>query len=142
MKQPVYPEVLADFAGSEDAGVYKISDDTALVQTIDFFPPISDDPVAFGEIAAANALSDIYAMGGRPVSAVNVLCYPDDNLPLDYLRKIMEGALTKLEEAGAALLGGHSVSDPELKFGFCVNGLLHPTGLSATTPPGPETAWS
>ena len=137
LQQPSYPQVLADFSGSEDAGVFKISDDTALVQTIDFFPPISDEPEIFGEIAAANSLSDIYAMGGRPISAVNVLCYPDDNLPLDYLRRIMEGALRKLEEAEAALLGGHSVSDPELKFGFCINGLIHPDRIIRNNTPRP-----
>ncbi|MDA3958145.1 selenide, water dikinase SelD [Oceanispirochaeta sp.] len=126
LTQPRRPEVLADFSGSEDAGVYRISDDIALVQTIDFFPPIVDDSRLFGEIAAANALSDIYAMGGRPVSAVNVLCYPDEDLPLEYLKNIMEGALSKLIEAETALLGGHSVSDRELKFGFSVNGLIHP----------------
>jgi len=126
LSQPVRPEVLADFSGSEDAGVYRISDETALVQTIDFFPPIVDSPGLFGEIAAANALSDIYAMGGKPVSAVNVLCFPEGDLPLETLRKIMEGALGKLIEADTALLGGHSVSDKELKFGFAVNGIVHP----------------
>ena len=135
LAQPRRPEVLADFAGSEDAGVYKISDDTALVQTIDFFPPIVDDSRLFGEIAAANALSDIYAMGGKPVTAVNVLCYPDEDLPLEYLRKIMEGALAKLIEADTALLGGHSVSDKELKFGFSVNGLIHPDRIIRNNTP-------
>jgi selenide,water dikinase len=135
LAQPSRPEVLADFAGSEDAGVYKINEETALVQTIDFFPPIVDDSRLFGEIAAANALSDIYAMGGRPVTAVNVLCYPDEDLPLEYLRQIMEGALSKLTEADTALLGGHSVSDRELKFGFSVNGLIHPDKIIRNNSP-------
>ncbi len=126
LSQPRYPEVLADFSGNEDAGVYQISEDQALVQTIDFFPPITEDPGTFGEIAAANALSDIYAMGGRPISAVSVLCFPEENLPIDVLRTVMEGALKKFEEGGIALLGGHSVRDQEFKFGFAVNGLVHP----------------
>lgn len=137
LSQPERPEVLADFTGSEDAGVYRISDDTALVQTVDFFPPIVDDPALFGAIAAANSLSDIYAMGGRPVSAVNVLCYPEDDLPIEYLRKIMEGALEALTEADTALLGGHSVNDKELKFGFSVNGIIHPDRIIRNNSPAP-----
>ncbi|MBF9015300.1 MULTISPECIES: selenide, water dikinase SelD [unclassified Oceanispirochaeta] len=137
LSQPERPEVLADFTGSEDAGVYRISDDMALVQTVDFFPPIVDDPALFGAIAAANSLSDIYAMGGRPVSAVNVLCYPEDDLPIEYLRKIMEGALEALTEADTALLGGHSVNDKELKFGFSVNGIIHPDRIIRNNSPAP-----
>ena len=91
MTQPSYPNMIADFHGSEDAGVYRINDEMALVQTIDFFPPISDDPVLFGEIAAANALSDIYAMGGTPVTAVSVVCFPEESLEISWLRKIMQG---------------------------------------------------
>lgn len=135
LSQPERPEVLADFSGSEDAGVYQISKDLALVQTVDFFPPIVDDPVLFGAIAAANSLSDIYAMGGRPVTAVNVLCYPEDELPIQYLRKIMEGAMEVLAEADTALLGGHSVKDQELKFGFAVNGLIHPDKIIRNNSP-------
>ncbi|MDC7242078.1 MAG: selenide, water dikinase SelD [Spirochaetales bacterium] len=134
------PEVLADFTGSEDAGVYKISDDTALVQTIDFFPPIVDEPALFGAIAAANSLSDIYAMGGRPVSAVNVLCYPEEDLPIEHLRKIMEGAMEVLDEAETSLMGGHSVNDKELKFGFSVNGLIHPDRIIRNNTPRPGDA--
>ncbi|MDC7231830.1 MAG: selenide, water dikinase SelD [Spirochaetales bacterium] len=137
LSQPERPEVLADFKGSEDAGVYRISEDTALVQTVDFFPPIVDDPYLFGAIAAANSLSDIYAMGGRPVSAVNILCYPEEDLPVEYLRKIMEGALQVLEEAETALLGGHSVNDKELKFGFAVNGVIHPDQIIRNNTPRP-----
>lgn len=140
LSQPKRPEVLADFSGSEDAGVYQISKDMALVQTVDFFPPIVDDPALFGAIAAANSLSDIYAMGGRPVSAVNVLCYPEDELPIEYLRKIMEGALEVLIEAETALLGGHSVKDRELKFGFSVNGIIHPDKIIRNNSPAPGDA--
>lgn len=137
LSQPSFPNVLADFHGSEDAGVYKLNDEMALVQTIDFFPPISDNPLLFGEIAAANALSDIYAMGGKPISAVSVVCFPEEDLEIDWLRQIMEGGLNKLREAETALLGGHSVSDRELKFGFCVNGLLHPDKLIQNSTPAP-----
>lgn len=140
LSQPLRPEVLADFSGSEDAGVYQISNDMALVQTVDFFPPIVDDPALFGAIAAANSLSDIYAMGGRPVSAVNVLCYPEDELPIEYLRKIMKGALEVLTEAETALLGGHSVKDKELKFGFSVNGIIHPDQIIRNNSPAPGDA--
>ncbi len=140
LSQVKRPEVLADFSGSEDAGVFKISDDTALVQTIDFFPPIVDEPALFGAIAAANSLSDIYAMGGRPVSAVNVLCYPEEDLPIEHLRKIMEGALEVLDEAETSLLGGHSVNDRELKFGFAVNGIIHPDKIIRNNTPRPGDA--
>lgn len=140
LSQPTRPEVLADFSGSEDAGVYKINEETALVQTVDFFPPIVDDPGLFGAIAAANSLSDIYAMGGKPVSAVNVLCYPEDDLPIEYLRKIMEGALEVLTEAETSLLGGHSVKDDELKFGFSVNGIIHPEKIIRNNSPVPGDA--
>jgi len=135
LSQPKRPEILADFSGSEDAGVYKINSETALVQTIDFFPPIVDSPGLFGEIAAANALSDIYAMGGTPITAVNVLCFPEGDLSLEILRMIMDGALGKLIEAGTALLGGHSVSDKELKFGFAVNGTVHPDRIIRNNTP-------
>ncbi len=140
LEQPRWPGVIADFHGSEDAGVYRIDEKTALVQTIDFFPPISDDPVIFGEIAAANALSDIYAMGGKPVSAVSIVCFPEEDLEIEWLRKIMEGGLNKLKEAETALLGGHSVSDRELKFGFCVNGLIAPDRAVRNNTPRPGDA--
>ena len=126
MNQPHYPNVISDFHGSEDAGVYKLNDQLALVQTIDFFPPISDDPYLFGKIAAANALSDIYAMGGTPITAVSVVCFPEQELDISWLRQIMQGGLDILAEAETALLGGHSVKDEELKFGFSVNGIMHP----------------
>jgi len=137
LSQPALPGVMADYHGSEDAGVFRISDEAALVQTIDFFPPIVDDPLIFGEIAAANALSDIYAMGGTPKTAVSVVCFPDEDLDIRWLRKIMEGGLNKLQEAETALLGGHSVSDRELKFGFAVNGLLSPDRILRNNTPRP-----
>jgi selenide, water dikinase len=124
--QPNYPNLIADFKTSEDAGIYKISDDIALIQTIDFFPPIVNDPYTFGQIAAANALSDVYAMGGKPVTALSVVGYPKDTLEMDHLRKIMDGGLNKLIEAETALVGGHSLDDPELKFGYAITGIIHP----------------
>ncbi len=140
LKQTRWPGVIADFHGSEDAGVFKLDDSKALVQTIDFFPPISDDPLIFGEIAAANALSDIYAMGAKPVTAVSVVCFPEEELEIDWLRKIMQGGLNKLEEAETALLGGHSVSDRELKFGFSVNGVISPDQAVRNNTPRPGDA--
>lgn len=126
LKQPNYPNLIADFTTSEDAGIYKVSDDIALIQTIDFFPPIVNDPFIFGQIAAANALSDVYAMGGKPITALSVVGYPKDTLEMEHLRKIMDGGLNKLMEAGTALVGGHSLDDPELKFGYAVTGIIHP----------------
>lgn len=118
--------MLAGIEGSEDAGVYKLTDDLALVQTIDFFTPIVDDPRVFGRAAAANSLSDVYAMGGRPVTAMNVVCFPVKKLGLDVLRSILEGGLSIMREAGVALVGGHSVEDDEPKYGLSVTGLVHP----------------
>jgi len=106
--------------------VYRIGDDLALVQTLDFFTPIVDDPFDFGRVAAANSLSDVYAMGGRPLTAMNIVCFPSGKLPLDVLHRIMLGALEKLREAEVTLVGGHSVDDPELKFGLAVTGLIRP----------------
>lgn len=106
--------------------MYKISEDLALVQTIDFFTPIVDDPKVFGRAAAANSLSDVYAMGGRPVTALNVVCFPVRKLGLEILRKILEGGLEILREAGVALVGGHSVEDDEPKYGLSVTGVVHP----------------
>lgn len=124
LSQPAYPQLLADYSSSEDCGVYQLDDKKALIQTIDFFPPIVDDPFTFGRIAAANALSDIFAMGGTPLTAVSVVCFPKDTLELKYLRQISAGGLDALAEAGTALVGGHSIEDPELKFGFSVTGII------------------
>jgi selenide,water dikinase len=118
--------VLTGIEGSEDAGVYKLTPDLALVQTIDFFTPIVDDPKIFGRAAAANSLSDVYAMGGRPLTAMNVVCFPIRKLGLKSLRSILEGGLEILREAGVALVGGHSVEDDEPKFGLSVTGIVHP----------------
>ena len=111
---------------ADDAGVYKLSDDLAIIQTIDFFTPIVDDPYIFGQIAVANALSDVYAMGGRPITAMNVVCFPDKTMDIEILREILAGGLAKMREAEVVLVGGHSVVDPELKYGLSVTGLVHP----------------
>ena len=110
----------------DDAGVYKISEELALIQTLDFFTPIVDDPYAFGQIAAANALSDVYAMGGVPKTAMNIVCFPSQQMDLSVLREILEGGLDKMTEAGVSLVGGHSVDDKELKYGLSVTGFVHP----------------
>jgi selenide, water dikinase len=119
------PDLLAGHAGFEDAGVMRLDDERALVQTLDFFPPIVDDPRWFGRIAAANSLSDVYAMGGKPLTAMNIVGWPRD-LDVEILGEIMAGGLDKIEEAGAALCGGHSVVDSEIKYGLSVSGLVHP----------------
>jgi selenide,water dikinase len=126
MDIPVDPNVLAGIGGSEDAGVYRLSDDAALIQTVDFFTPIVDDPRIFGMAAAANALSDVYAMGGRPITALNVVCYPLAKLGIESLKSVLAGGLEILREAQVALVGGHSVEDDEPKYGLCVSGLVHP----------------
>ena len=119
------PNVLVGFDTADDAGVYRLSADLALVQTIDFFTPIVDDPFIFGAIAAANSLSDIYAMGGSPISSLSVVAFPA-NGDSDVLEAILVGGLEKMREAGCAVLGGHSVADPEIKFGYAVTGTIHP----------------
>ena len=126
MEIPIDPNVLAGIMGSEDAGVYKLNDTTALVQTIDFFTPIVDDPHVFGRVAAVNSLSDVYAMGARPLTAMNVVCFPTKKLGIQMLRKILQGGLEAMTEAGVALVGGHSVEDDEPKYGLSVTGLVHP----------------
>jgi selenide,water dikinase len=113
------------FDTADDAGVYRISDDLALVQTVDFFTPVVDDPYTFGAIAAANALSDVYAMGGRPISALSIVAFPGTG-DIEVLGEILRGGLDKMTEAECAILGGHSVNDPEIKFGYAVTGLIHP----------------
>jgi len=126
MDIPADPNVLAGIGKYEDAGVYKLNETTALVQTIDFFTPIVDDPRDFGRAAAANSLSDVYAMGGRPLTAMNVVCFPTKRLGIPMLRSILEGGLEIMREAGVALVGGHSVEDDEPKYGLAVTGLVHP----------------
>ncbi len=119
-------DVLVGTETSDDATVYRISDDTAIVQTLDFFTPIVDDPYDFGAIAAANALSDIYAMGARPLFALNIVGFPEDRLPLTVLEQILKGANDKAAEAGINILGGHTIEDPEPKYGMVVSGIIHP----------------
>ena len=110
----------------DDAGIFVLSDDLALVQTVDFFAPIVDDPYLFGQIAAANALSDVYAMGGEPLTALNIVGFPSGKLPVEVLTEILRGAQDKVHEAGALVAGGHSIIDEELKFGLSVTGRVHP----------------
>lgn len=110
----------------DDAGVYKLSDDIAIVQTVDFITAIVDDPYSFGMITAANSLSDVYAMGGRPVTAMNIVAFPSETMDISVLTQVLSGALAKLNEAGVTLVGGHSVKNSELKYGLCVTGIVHP----------------
>jgi len=124
--------VLVGFDTADDAGVYKLSPECALVQTVDFFTPIVDDPFTYGAIAAVNALSDVYAMGGKPISALSILAYPGSG-DLDDLEAILKGGASKLAEAGCVLLGGHSVNDPEIKFGYAVTGTIHPDRILANS---------
>ena len=118
---------------AEDAGVYKLSDELASVETLDFFTPIVDDPYTFGQIAAANALSDVYAMGGRPLTAMNIVCFPIKTLDISILREILAGGLDKMREAGVTMVGGHSVEDEELKYGISVTGIIHPAKVVLNT---------
>ena len=123
---PVDDNLIVGLQRADDAGVYRISDDLALVQTLDFFPPMVDDPFSFGRIAAANALSDIYAMGGVPKTAMNIVAFPAKTLDIAILRSVIEGGLHVLREAGVVLVGGHTVDDAELKYGLSVTGFIHP----------------
>ena len=122
--------VLVGFDTADDAGVYQLTAELALVQTVDFFTPIVDDPYTFGAIAAANALSDVYAMGGRPISSLSILAYPAKG-DLDDLEQILKGGAEKMREAECAILGGHSVADDEIKFGYAVTGTVHPRRVKA-----------
>jgi selenide,water dikinase len=124
------PNVLVGFDFADDAGVYQISADTALVQTVDFFTPIVDDPYTFGQIAATNSLSDVYAMGGRPLTALALVCFPDKG-DLEILEQILAGGLSKMIEAGCTIVGGHSIRDEETKFGYSVTGLINPNQVLA-----------
>ena len=119
------PNVLVGFEHADDAGVYQISADTALVQTVDFFTPIVDEPHIFGQIAATNSLSDIYAMGGRPLTALALVCFPEKG-DLEVLERILSGGLEKMMEAGCTIIGGHSIRDDETKFGYSVTGIVNP----------------
>ncbi len=118
--------VLTDFNNFEDAGIYKLNENIALVQSVDFFTPVVDDPYVFGQIAVANALSDIYAMGANPITAMNIAEFPAKKLPIDYFADILKGAIYKLDEANVVLLGGHTVEGEELKYGLSVTGIVEP----------------
>ncbi len=124
------PNVLVGFDYADDAGVYQISPDQALVQTVDFFTPIVDDPYTFGQIAATNALSDVYAMGGKPLTSLALVCFPDKG-DLEILERILAGGLSKMVEAGCTVIGGHSIRDEEMKFGYSVTGVIHPQRVLA-----------
>lgn len=124
-----HPDLLVGLAGADDAGVMRISDDVALVQSVDFFTPIVDDPDLWGRIAAANALSDIYAMGGAPLTALQLLSWPRGGLPWEVASDVIDGGLTVLAEANCTLVGGHSIDDPEPKYGFAITGIAHPDRL-------------
>jgi selenide,water dikinase len=113
----------------DNAGVYKLRDDLAIIQTVDFFTPIVDDPFMFGQIAAANSLSDIYTMGGKPITALNLVSFPTKKLDIGILKDILRGGVEKMREAGVVLMGGHSIDDPELKYGLSVTGIVHPAKL-------------
>jgi len=126
---PVDQNLLVGLEQADDAGVYRVTDDIALVQTLDFFPPMVDDPYSFGQIAAANALSDVYAMGGIPKTAMNIVAFPSKTMDISVLRTIIDGGLSKLREAGVVLVGGHTVEDSELKYGLSVTGYIHPNRI-------------
>lgn len=123
---PSDPNLLVGMDHLDDAGVYAIGPSTALVQTIDFFAPLVDDPYTYGRIAAANSLSDVYAMGGRPITAMNILCFPDETLPIELAAEIIRGGNERVTAAGAVTVGGHSVRDAEVKYGLAVTGLIDP----------------
>lgn len=123
---PKDPKVLVGLDTSDDAGVYQLNEEIALVQTVDFFTPIVDDPFTFGQIAVANALSDVYAMGGTPLTGMNLVAFPIKTLSPSILKEILLGGLSKMKEAGVALVGGHSIEDPEIKYGLAVTGVIHP----------------
>jgi selenide,water dikinase len=123
------PRLIVGRETFDDAGIFRVSDDLALVQTVDFFAPIVDDPYDFGQVAAANALSDVYAMGGQPLTALNIVAFPTKSLPLEVLTRILAGGQDKVHEAGALIVGGHTVIDTELKYGLAVTGRAHPNFL-------------
>jgi len=133
------PNVLVGFDHADDAGVYQIAPDQALVQTVDFFTPIVDDPYTFGQIAATNALSDVYAMGGKPLTSLALVCFPE-KADLVILEQILAGGLSKMIEAGCTVIGGHSIRDEETKFGYAVTGLIHPKKVLANSGAKPGDA--
>jgi selenide,water dikinase len=138
LPKPSHPDLLVGVNTVDDAGVFRISDEMALVQTVDFFTPIVDDPYTFGAIAAANSLSDIYAMGAQPLTALNIVCFPRKTVGLDQLSDILRGGYDKATEAGCLIIGGHSVEDNEMKYGLAVTGRVHPEKIltNANAKPG------
>ncbi len=126
LKIKSHPNLLVGLDSPDDAGVYKLDSQTALIQTLDFLTPITDSPYEFGQIAAANSLSDVYAMGGKPITVMNIVCFPSNDLDEDILSQTLEGGLDKIHESGAVLVGGHSVDDQEFKYGLSVTGIVHP----------------
>lgn len=132
------PRLLVGFDKSDDASVYQVTDELALVQTVDFFPPIADDPYLFGQIAATNALSDVYAMGGEPKLALNLLCIPE-SMPKEAVHQLLRGGYDKAYEAGVIITGGHSILDPEPKYGLAVTGFVHPKKLLTNSAAAPAT---
>jgi selenide,water dikinase len=123
---PSHPDLLVGISTGDDAGVFRLADDLAIVNTVDFFTPVVDDPFTYGQIAAANALSDVYAMGGVPRTALNIVCWPQSGLPGEMLAEILRGAAEKAREAGVVIVGGHTVADEEVKFGMAVTGVIDP----------------
>lgn len=134
------PNLLVGLEKPADAGIYKLTKDIAIIQTVDYFTPIIDDPYTFGQIAVANALSDIYAMGGKPLTAMNIVCFPKKELKISVLKEIIHGGIEKMHEAGVLLLGGHTVDDLELKYGLAATGIVHPKKIvtNANAQPGDE----
>ena len=120
------PDVLVGLSTGDDAGVFRLRDDLAVVNTVDFFTPVVDDPFTFGQIAAANSLSDVYAMGGTPQTALNIVCWPQSGLPVEMLAQVLRGGNEKAHEAGVFVVGGHSVADEEVKYGMAVTGVIDP----------------
>lgn len=123
---PVSPDLLVGIEEPDDAGVYRLTDEIAIIQTMDFFTPVVDDPFTFGQIAACNALSDVYAMGGKPITAMNIFCFPVNKMPHNIAKEIINGGLDIIKKAGCLLVGGHSVVDDEIKYGLSVTGVIHP----------------
>lgn len=123
------PDLIIGLNQIDDSGVVRIGEDKAIILSLDFFPAVVDDPYTFGAIAAANALSDVYAMGGNPIAAMNIVCFPDDALELDVLTDVLKGGAEKVNEAGAVIVGGHTISDKELKYGLSVTGVIDPANL-------------
>jgi selenide,water dikinase len=132
------PKILVGGAAMDDAGVYALDDEIALVNTVDILTPISDDPYIFGQIVAANSLSDVYAMGGRPVTGLTIMSYPPDKVDIETVSTILIGVADKMKEAGACVIGGHTIKDAEIKCGLAVTGLVHPRKFIANSTAHPD----